>query len=755
MKYTTSSFLALALLVVSWQVFAQTVQLERRLPTVTQGNTSSVNGFASGFNSPQFSTVDFNRDGQQDLFVFDRVGDTPMAFRRNSSGDWQMDQELLAGFPELEAWVLLRDFNNDGAVDIFTFNRTPAFGVLVYTGRYDSSNRLQFDRFIDNDSAPMLVASVPGQAPVNVYVSNIDYPDINDVDCDGDLDIVTFDISGGFIDLYHNRSVELGYGQDSLIFELRENCFGGVFESGISEFLILAPTPEECASGFAPGDGLEFRHVGSSLLTLDEDGDGDKDLVLGDLSFGNLNMSTNGGDCEEAWMNEQDPFFPSYNASVDLPLFPAAYYLDIDGDGIRDFVSAPNAGENGKDFENVWYYRNTATDNNPTFDLQQTDFLVGGMIDLGTRGKPALLDYNADGLMDLVVGNFSFFEFSGLKNSRLYLYENTGTSTSPAFTLVDDDFLGMTAFSIDLPPGSNGWNFAPTFGDLDNDGDQDALVGDVRGRLIYLENTAGEGEPVSYGPAFYAYMDIDIGASATPQIIDLNRDGLMDLVVGEKGGAIRYFPNTGTSEAAFFGADEEAAPNIAFLGGVDGRIPNESTGYSAPFFVDFGDRYELFMATEHGTLEWYGDIDGNLDGTFAILNENLISHPEGDYLHPVLWDWDNDGFLDIVIGNSRGGVSYFASNIQIDGTVGTANLATAAQLDIYPNPATELITIQLGEEWGSGMEWKLYNSNGQLLQHSVARLGSQQIDCSQWPAGVYFLQVTSSTGQRTEKLILQ
>ncbi|MEL7426680.1 MAG: T9SS type A sorting domain-containing protein [Bacteroidota bacterium] len=753
MKLFTPVLVVLLGAVLPISLIAQNINLERELPSVTQEGSSSVLGFASGLNSPQINAVDFNRDGLQDLFIFDRVGNTPLAFRKSSSGNWVLDQDLLAGFPEIEDWVLLRDYDNDGVEDIFTFNQAP-FGVRVFKGRYNGQNRLEFDRVQLGNSENILLASTPGGGTTQVYVSNIDYPDINDVDCDGDLDVVTFNLSGGFIEFYRNRSVELGYGRDSLVFQLADNCFGGVFESGISEFLDLADSADECATGFGPGE-LENRHVGSTLLTLDEDGDGDKDLILGDLSFGNLNMSTNGGSCEDAWMTEQDAFFPSYNFSANLPLFPAAFYVDVNADGIRDLLVAPNSASNAQDFENVWFYRNDGTDDNPNFDLDQTDFLGGEMIDLGTRAKPALLDYNADGLMDLVVGNLSFFAFAGIKNSRLYLYENTGTASAPAFTLVDDDFLNMTAFSADLPPGTSTWSFAPTFGDLDNDGDDDAVVGELNGRLFYFENTAGAGNPVSFGPAFYGYMNIDIGQHSAPQIVDLNRDGLIDLAVGERVGSIRYFQNQGTPEEPFFSDELGTAPNVEILGGVDTRIPGQSTGYSTPFFVDFDNRTELFVGSEHATIEHFGNITGNLDGTFDILSENILDHPEGDFLSPILYDWNNDGFLDMVIGNERGGLSYFSTNVSVDGVVNSDEAAPALGFDFFPNPAGDRISLELGEEWGTTASLEIYNASGQLMREEVARMGRQQISLSGLPTGVYWLRLVGPVGERIEKLVVQ
>ena len=56
------------------------------------------------------------------------------------------------------------------------------------------------------------------------------------------------------------------------------------------------------------------------------------DLVLGDLSFQNLNKLVNGGDAS-LHIVEQDTVFPGYDIPVDMTTFPAPFLLDVDLDG--------------------------------------------------------------------------------------------------------------------------------------------------------------------------------------------------------------------------------------------------------------------------------------------------------------------------------------------------------------------------------------------------------------------------------------
>ena len=92
------------------------------------------------------------------------------------------------------------------------------------------------------------------------------------------------------------------------------------------------------------------------------DNDGDKEVLLGDVSFTNLNLVTNGGSADQAFMTQQDITFPRNTTPVNIPLFPASFILDINNDGLRDLVAAPNLGNDiGETSEVGWYYANINT----------------------------------------------------------------------------------------------------------------------------------------------------------------------------------------------------------------------------------------------------------------------------------------------------------------------------------------------------------------------------------------------------------
>lgn len=712
------------------------------------------NALAGGLNNPQVSEADLNNDGIKDLFVFDRKGNVILPFLHDGvagSVNYTYAPEYADNFPALNGWALLRDFNGDGIADLFAYSDVPGIdGVMVHRGYFDAQNRLSFQRLMFNNPHRLIYFPLPGGSTTQLYVTRIDIPEITDVDGDGDLDILTFGVAGGYMEYYANRSLEMGMGRDTVVYRLVSNCWGGFYESGFSELVDLAPNSGQCYSPLhdGGGEGLELRHAGSTVLAFDADGDGDKDLILGDISFNNLNFLTNGGTPQTAWMTAQDIAFPSYDVPVDLPLFPAAFLVDVDHDGKKDLLAAPNASVGSEDYHALWWYRNTQGIPH-RFERQQTDFLIETMLDFGTAAHPAFTDVNGDGLTDLVVGNNSYYQEFNTKESRLHLFLNTGTPEAPAFQLADDNWLNMRSIAAAT------FNLAPAFGDLDDDGDTDLLVGTDLGQLYYFTNLAGPSQPMQFGTHQFPYMNIDIGTASVPFMADLNIDGLMDILVGERNGNINFFANTGSGTQPDFVGDPDLEPNVFFLGGVDTRITGAfPNGYSAPAVVWNGQEYLLFSGTSQGRIEAYTVLESDFTALFPLISETWGEIHTGAQSRLAFADLDNDGLLELAVGNDRGGLQFFRTPLPaLAPNSVKPEPGAGPSVQVFPNPTRNTLFFSRTDAGTAELELSIYNAEGRLMQQSRRSGTHWQEDLGNWPDGMYFWRLAGTDGVISGKVM--
>ncbi len=251
----------------------------------------------------------------------------------------------------------------------------------------------------------------------------------------------------------------------------------------------------------------------------------------------------------------------------------------------------------------------------------------------GRSSKPAFFDYNGDGRPDLVVGT---------RDGRLVLLINHLSGGKTAWAKITDRFANYRG----------GRNAAPAFGDLDGDGDLDLVVGTGRGEVLYWENTGGKGKPL-FVRREKLLTAIHAGENAVPALLDLDRDGRLDLLVGNLTGRMRYYRQSKTGKLEFSLIARQ------FIG-LDIGI-NAAPGFSD--LTNFKTPY-LLLGSDKGAILVFAATKTSLERSSGWKENKTylqgLTLPPGS--RPALGDLDGDGDVDMVVGSDKGPMFLFLNH---------------------------------------------------------------------------------------------
>ena len=481
--------------------------------------------------------------------------------------------------------------------------------------------------------------------------------------------------------------------------------------------------------------GTNARHGASALEFFDINGDDTKDLFWGDLFQPSLFFLENIGTPQVPEIPDSI-MFTSY--PEEYPIVSAGYnaprFADIDNDGDSELFVGVQTGQYGTDnIDNFWYYKNNGNHENPNFVFETKNFIQ--TLDLHSNSVPTFIDIDGDSDLDLFIGNELH---PPTIYGTIYFFENVGNANEPSFTLMDTSYFG----------GEVGMNLAPTFADIDGDGDMDYFVGDWNGKIFYFENTGNPSQP-SFANSV-EFLDIDLSGHSTPIFSDIDQDNDLDLFAGDKNGKIHYWENEGSATFPDFRSENE------------NYFPEFDLGERIiPWLHDYGNDGDLdfFIGNEAGQLF----LLKNGSGTFEL--EEMTNFPySGINIAPAVVDIDSDGKPELFIGSRTGGLQYFEMD---EGLYINSPIIIPQQIVLhgnYPNPFNSSTTIKFDLTKDDFVRLIIYDLKGQIVKqliHSGFKTGEWKVTWTgtddsgkMVSAGIYLCVLKSDTYAQTRKMVL-
>lgn len=365
-------------------------------------------------------------------------------------------------------------------------------------------------------------------------------------------------------------------------------------------------------------------------------------------------------------------------------------YVDFDGDGDHDLIAGvgdwqdygwDNAFDETGKWKNgplhgyVYVMLNGGDDKTPRYATARKLDAGGKPIDQFGGCSPNFADFDGDGDLDLICGEFL---------DGFTYFENQGSRSEPKYAAGRRLSHGGKQLAMHVQM------IVPVAVDWEGDGDVDFLVGDEDGRVALVENTGKvlEGVP-DFLPPFYLQQeatDLKFGALVTPFGVDWDEDGDWDLVCGNTSGNIAWFENLsgkGVAQPMWAAPQllETSEGPIHLQAGPTGSIqgPCEAKwGYTTQTVADWdGDGLkDLIVNSIWGKVIWFKNIGQKGKPKFATAQSvgfsgtapkpawNWWNPREGEFVTqwrttPIAVDWNHDGRCDLVMLDHEGFLAFF------------------------------------------------------------------------------------------------
>ena len=237
-----------------------------------------------------------------------------------------------------------------------------------------------------------------------------------------------------------------------------------------------------------------------------------------------------------------------------------------------------------------------------------------------------------------------------------------------------------------------------TFGDLDNDGDQDFIAGNQDGGMFYYKNIGTATTPQFGRTALPSLDTIRLGVGQTinqvrPELVDIDNDGDFDLflgsrypyngLIGSKLDDVHFFENIGTATTPIFTYNRTKFPSLAF---------QQVAEFANIAAVDIDGDTDLDLVMMGSDSVGYFENIGTLT-TPSFQRHYGVNNPFDQLAYtgmlismPDFEDFDGDGDYDMYFGADDGTFKYYQNK-------GTATVPVFHDTNLYPLHGMDTVDI--------------------------------------------------------------